>query len=244
MKIIKLDAIESTNSFLKGLKKNSGVNNFTVVVAKNQTNGKGQRNNNWVAEPYKNLTFSILYTPINLCLEHIKYLNFSISLAIFRSLNDIEIPEISIKWPNDIMSCDKKICGILIENSLKNNLIDYSIIGIGLNVNQTQFPKDLPHVSSLKGITNKEYDLDDLLNKTLTNIKFYLEELNSKKFKVLEEEYLSNLYKKDMTTLFKNKNQEKFLGIIRGVSNSGNLLIEIEDKTIKEFGLKEVTMLS
>lgn len=244
MKIIKLDAIESTNSFLKGLKKNSGANNFTVVVAKNQTNGKGQRNNNWIAEPYKNLTFSILHTPINLYLENIRYLNFSISLAVFRSLNDIEIPEISIKWPNDIMSCDKKICGILIENSLKNNLVDYSIIGIGLNVNQTQFPKDLPHVSSLKGSTNKEYDLDDLLNKILANIKFYLEELNSKKFKVLEEEYLSNLYKKDMKTLFKNKNQEKFLGIIRGVSNSGNLLIEIEDKTVKEFGLKEVTMLS
>ncbi|MFC4268620.1 biotin--[acetyl-CoA-carboxylase] ligase [Polaribacter marinivivus] len=242
MKIIKLDAIDSTNSFLKELNKDSSLENFTIVVTKNQQKGRGQRDANWYSEPFKNLTFSVLVNELKLKTNEAKYINFAVSLAIFKVLEIYKIPNLFIKWPNDIMSANKKICGILIENSLSNNKINNSIIGIGLNVNQVNFP-NLERVSSLNNILGYELNLDDLLIDLIKQLKFQFELLNKKLFSNLENEYLAVLYKKDIPSMFKTDKGITFLGKIIGIATNGNLLVESENNGVEEFAIKEISFL-
>lgn len=216
--------------------------NYTIVLAKTQTKGRGQQANSWVSEPNKNLTMSVFITNFDLKISNQKYLNFAISLAIFDVLSSQQIKALSIKWPNDIMSANKKICGILIENNIKKNKIHSSIVGIGLNVNQEKFPDFLENASSLKILTNKEYDIDILLLELVENLKKRVQLLSLKKYDLLENNYLNVLYKKGFPTMFKDNNGDLFMGIIVGISASGNLQIELDDETVKEFGIKEVSL--
>ena len=242
MKLIKLNAIDSTSSFLKDLAQNSRLENYTVVVTNNQIKGRGQQANHWVSEPFKNLTTSIFINDLTLDISNQKYLNFIISLAVFDLLSELHIENISIKWPNDIMTANKKICGILIENSIRNYKIYSSVIGIGFNVNQVKFPEYLKNVTSLKLQKNKVFDLEVLLYKLVKKIKNRTTLLFEKKYEQLENEYLNALYKKNVPTMFKDSNNVLFMGKIIGISENGNLQIELEDETIKEFGIKEISM--
>ena len=243
MKIIKLNAIDSTNSFLKDLVLNSNEENYTTVTTNKQTKGRGQQKATWLSEPFKNLTFSTFIRFKNLNIKHKKYLNFAVSLAIFDVLSKKQIPKLSIKWPNDILSANKKICGILIENTFIGSTIKNSIIGIGLNVNQELFPKSLPNTTSLKLETSIDFDLDDLLQEVLKNIQEKIYCLELEEFLYLEKRYLDVLYKKNIPTMFKDSQDKIFMGKIIGISNLGNLLIELEDESIHEFGLKEISFL-
>ena len=139
MKIIKLSAIDSTNSFLKEMASGSVVENFTVVVTENQVKGRGQQGSTWESETGKNLIFSVFVAFNSLNISDKKYLNYAVSLAVFEVLQKENIPRIAIKWPNDILSAKLKICGILIENIVKSNKLQGSVIGFGLNVNQKYF---------------------------------------------------------------------------------------------------------
>lgn len=242
MKLIKLNAIDSTNSFLKELATNSTLENFTVVLSNNQIKGRGQQMNNWVSEPYKNLTISVFVKDFDLEIYQQKYLNFVVCLSVFKVLKDKKIEHLSIKWPNDILAGNKKISGILIENTFKGNKIKNSIIGIGLNVNQEKFPDFLKNASSLKTLTKKDFDLDVLLTDLITKMKDEFKVLTAKNYEKLENDYLNVLYKKNTPTMFKNSKDVLFMGIIRGLSKSGNLLVELENETIKEFGLKEISL--
>lgn len=242
MKIIKLNAIDSTNSFLKELAKDSSVENFTVVTANIQTKGRGQQMNNWVSEPHKNLTMSMFVDDLNLLINHQKYLNFAISLAVYDTISFYKIEALKIKWPNDIMSVNKKICGILIENTIRKQTILSSIIGIGLNVNQVDFPDFLQNVSSLKLIKKVDFSLDDLLENLVKQIKKRLTLLSEKQYHQLEKEYLFLLYKKNIPSMFKNVEGVLFMGKIIGISSAGNLQVELEDERIKEFGIKEISL--
>ncbi|GFD82940.1 biotin--[acetyl-CoA-carboxylase] ligase [Tenacibaculum sp. SSH1-16] len=241
MKIIKLNAIDSTNSFLKNMVSKVVVDDFTVVVAKTQTKGRGQMNSEWVVEEGKNLTFSVFSRFVGLNIREHKYLNFSVSLSVFQALKALGIPNLSVKWPNDILSGNKKIVGILIENTLKGNDLVSSVIGIGVNVNQASFPENLPNASSIKMILGKEFDLEMLLESILMKLKDYFNLLEKKEYDLLEKAYLKVLYKKNVPTMFKNSQNTLFMGKIIGVSKSGNLQIELENETIQEFGLKEVS---
>jgi len=243
LKTIKLSATDSTNSFLKGLSQNSPLENFTTVVAENQTKGRGQQQNTWVSEPYKNLTFSVFVSFKNLKIVQKKYLNFAISLSIYNILFAQKISKPSIKWPNDILSANKKICGILIENTFSGDRIKNSYIGIGLNVNQEIFPKHLNNATSLKLENGVDYNLDLLLETILVELRKNIKLLTSNNFTLLEENYLAVLYKKNIPTMFKNSKDEIFMGIISGISEFGKLQVQLEDETIKEFGLKEIAFL-
>ena len=221
---------------------NSALENFTVVTTKEQTKGRGQQSNSWISEPHKNLTISVFIKDFDLEIHQQKYLNFAISLAIFDVLLEEEIPKPSIKWPNDILSAKNKICGILIENNIRNHKIYATIVGIGLNVNQTEFPDFLKNVTSLKKIKDIDFNLDALLLRLIEKIKEKIQLLVSKKYEELENDYLKVLYKKNIPTMFKDSNDALFMGIITGISNSGNLLVELEDETVKEFGIKEISL--
>ncbi len=239
MKIIKLNTTPSTNTFLKDLAQLSTLEDFTIVTAKKQTSGRGQMNSKWISDECKNLTFSVFCKFLDLKTTEQRYLNFAVSLSVFEFLTPLNLPKLAIKWPNDILSDKKKICGILIENSLQKNTINSSIIGIGLNVNQEKFPKNVKKATSIKIILQQNFDLDELLNKFLKILKSYIDLLRQKKYSELETQYLNALYMKGVPTMFKTNNKI-FMGKILGISTDGKLQIELEDESIKEFGIKEV----
>jgi BirA family biotin operon repressor/biotin-[acetyl-CoA-carboxylase] ligase len=242
MRIVKLNATDSTNSHLRNIYAKKSIEDFTTVIAKTQTQGRGQMGTVWESEASKNLTFSVFKDMTEVFLEHPFYISMATGLALIRTLHFFSISRLSIKWPNDILSADKKICGVLIENVIKRNRINASIIGIGLNVNQTEF-KDLPKASSLKIMSGKGYDLDELTFEILKNLKYYFQILKSGDFETLKSEYESYLFRKNKPSTFRNTEGVMFSGFIKGVSNSGNLQVLLEDNIQKEYDLKEISLL-
>jgi BirA family biotin operon repressor/biotin-[acetyl-CoA-carboxylase] ligase len=241
MKLIKLDAIDSTNEFLKGLSAQQDLENFTVVTAENQTKGKGQRGAVWNSEVGKNLIMSVLVRDFLTDINAIFNLNIAFSLAVIAALKKKNIPDLSIKWPNDILSANKKIGGILIENSIKSDAAILSIVGLGLNVNQTNF-EGLPKASSLSIVIGQDLDKEELLSVIMANLEKNVAESLQNPTN-LRQQYVDLIYKKEIPMPFMNQNNEKFMGIIQGISPIGRLLVLLEDYSVVEFDIKEVQML-
>ncbi|WP_413997758.1 biotin--[acetyl-CoA-carboxylase] ligase [Flavobacterium sp. W1B] len=241
MKLIKLDAIDSTNEFLKGLSNTQELENFTVVIAENQTKGKGQMGAVWTSETGKNLIMSVFVKDSLIGINQIYNLNIAMALAVVQALETFKIPGLSIKWPNDIMSYNFKIAGILIENSIKSDGTVCSILGLGLNVNQMSFD-NLPKASSLAVICNAEFNKEEILFEIIDrmkhNIKILQEQPDS-----LWADYIDRLFKKGVPMPFKDNKDQNFMGIIKGVSPFGKIQILLEDDTVSEFNIKEVQML-
>ena len=241
MKLIKLDAIDSTNEFLKGLSNKQEVQNFTVITADNQLKGKGQMGAKWDSETGKNLIMSVLIKEFLFDNETVFDLNVVVSLAVIRTLKKYNIPELSVKWPNDIMSANKKIGGILIENSIKGTGAITSIVGLGLNVNQMKF-ENLPRASSLALICESFFDKEEILLGIVAQMEQMIANYSTISSS-LWEEYVSGLFKIGIPTAFTDEKESNFMGIIKGVSSIGKLQILLEDDSICEYNLKEVQML-
>lgn len=242
MKLIKLNAIDSTNDFLKDMSRNEIVENFTTVVAKSQTKGKGQMGSTWNSEQGKNIIMSTLVKDVLKDASDIFHLNVAVSLAVIEVLEGLNIPKLSVKWPNDIMSDTKKLAGILIENSFKSDNRIESIVGIGLNVNQNNF-SDLPKASSLSIVMNKEYDLDELVDSIVFQLRKKCAMILSNQSELLWQEYHQKMFKIGIPVAFEDINHNQFMGIIQQVTDEGKLQIILDDDSIKVFGIKEISML-
>lgn len=243
MNIIKLDAIGSTNVYLKELLTNQNLENFTVVVAEHQTQGKGQRGAIWTVDPGSNLTFSVLVRDLLVGVELIYDLNIMVALSVYHAVEKLKINNLSIKWPNDILAGNKKIGGILIENIIKSDREIYSIVGIGLNVNQKRF-KSLPYASSLSLLMGKdELDKTALMYAVLEKMVFYFNALKNGRRRALWKEYHGLLYKKGVPMMFEDSLDNRFMGIIQGVNEQGSLVVRLENGNLREFFIKEVRML-
>lgn len=236
MNLISFDSLPSTNEFLMELSKKDA-NSWTVIHAKNQTKGKGYAGNEWKVVDGENLTFSFLLKT-DYTFQQLIYFNEWISNTICLFLKQFH-PKNNVKWPNDIILNDKKVCGILIENH-RSNQIMHSIIGIGINVNQTDF-NHLPKASSLKNITDTQYDIEAILTDLVELFQKEYHILEQKKFDLIHETYLNNLFRKDKISQFKLDGEEVD-GIIRDVNEAGNLVIEI-DHQAREFKHKEIELL-
>ena len=241
MQLIKLGAIDSTNDFLKNLAQEKDTLNFTVVTAESQTKGKGQMGSVWNSEAGKNLIMSVLIKDSLSEINEIFNLNIVVALSVISVLKQRQIPDLSIKWPNDILSANKKIGGILIENSIKSDGSIYSVAGLGLNVNQTNF-ENLPKASSLANVMQQNFDKEELLEDIVAKMKIYTENLEEN-VSMLWKEYEDLLFKKEIPTAFKDVHGRNFMGMIKGVDPSGRLKILLEDDTVVTFQIKEVEML-
>lgn len=242
MNIIKLSATPSTNDFLKEKLSNQYLENFTVVVAENQTDGRGQMGAKWDAEVGKNLTFSVLIKDVLLEISSIFHLNVSVAVSIVEALREYQIPDLAIKWPNDILAGNKKIGGILIENSIKNHGEIFSIVGIGLNVNQKEFDA-LPKAGSLFTVTTKEFDKEAIMITILERLKQNMSVLLGGDFKTFWEVYDKLLYKKGVPMPFEDKTGNRFMGIIQRVTDFGKLEILLENDQLQQFDIKEIQLL-
>lgn len=241
MPIIKLNAIDSTNNYLRKLINETDVADYTVVMTNEQTQGRGQMGTVWSSENGKNLMFSVFKDLNKYDVEFPFYISMAFSLAILKTFKTLNIPDLHIKWPNDILSADKKICGILIENVIKNKL-NSTIIGVGINVNQTDF-KNLPKASSLKKITGVHYNLDEILQLVINYTKEYSSLLQQGKYELVKNEYETNLFRKNKPSTFKDAEGALFSGFIKGVTKYGKLQVILEDEIVKKFDLKEITLL-
>ncbi|MBT8186443.1 MAG: biotin--[acetyl-CoA-carboxylase] ligase [Croceitalea sp.] len=242
MVVIKLDATDSTNRYLKKMLVHGPLADFTVVTCRHQTNGRGQMGTTWIAEKDKNLTFSILKKLTNFNVSYQFQISCLVSLGIYKVLSALSIPNLSLKWPNDIMSGNQKICGILIENILKGGFIQMSIIGIGLNVNQTQF-ENLDKVASLKQLQGKAFDLDNLLMQIVQQLEISLKNYKPSQWGEIKPTYENLLFKIGQPCTFKDKEGHNFMGIIKGINDAGQLLVALENDEIQLYGYKEIKML-
>ncbi len=242
MHIIKLDATESTNTYLKALLSKDDMSDYTIVSAKAQLKGRGQMGTEWTSEKGKNLTFSILKVFEGFDPTQQVFLNCLVSLAIYKTLKVLKVPGLSIKWPNDIMSGNQKICGILIENIVQGATIKNTIIGIGLNVNQTDFGK-LKKVSSLKLLLGNDSDLDGLLIQIVAKIKKELHRLNDISWSILKNEYGEVLFRKDELSTFTRNDGTSFSGYIRDINKAGKLIVQSRLSGFEEFAQKEIRLL-
>ena len=192
--IIWLERVDSTND--EARRHISEIDNLSVVSALEQTKGRGQRGNRWSSQPGENLTFSLVVKDFRIKANEQSAISQATALSLVDLLSRHEI-KARIKWPNDIYAGDEKICGILIENSLKGSEIDWSIIGIGLNVNQTAFPEDLPNPTSMKLCTGNSnpYNTREILEEFMGIFTgYYREYLNGNgALDRLEELFVSNL---------------------------------------------------
>ena len=224
--LITLKEVDSTNTFLKDvLSKSTPLLDGTVIMADRQLAGRGQTGNSWISEAGKNLTFSILLNPVFLAIERQFDLNMALSLALNDFFNKYELKGAAIKWPNDSYLKNKKIAGILIENILQGNRIKHAIIGIGLNVNQEDFPANLKNVTSLKQALHQDYNLMQILGEICDFIEARYLQLKAGNINKLRDEYLSKLYLKDENALFRF-NSEIQNAIIRDITASGQIVLE------------------
>jgi len=236
--ILKYDIISSTNDEAKNILQQKNIPDFTVITAEEQTKGRGQRNNSWHSNKSENLLLSIISFPNKINAVNQFYLSKVISLGIIDYLNT-KANDFKIKWPNDIYFKDKKICGILIENTVSGSFIKNSIAGIGLNINQTQFPDFLPDAISLNLITGKKFELEYELKELLIFLKNKFNLLKPDSFFEIDNRYHENLYKIYEKSGFKDSNGI-FEGTITGTLPQGNLIIKINDNKTKTYAFKEI----
>ncbi|MDR2927265.1 MAG: biotin--[acetyl-CoA-carboxylase] ligase [Cytophagaceae bacterium] len=232
------DSVDSTNSKMKTLILAEELTEFSVVTASFQTGGRGQAGNSWESEADKNLLFSMLFFPAFIASESLFMLNSIVTVAIADVLKNY-IEGVTIKWANDVYVADRKIAGILIENSIRQSSVDYSIVGIGLNVNQTAFMSEAPNPVSMKMITGKTYDTTLLLHEIINAIAMRYCECENAGYSKIRELYLSSLYRRTGYFPFRDNNGT-FTARIEDIEDSGRLVL-VDNKDFKRrYAFKEV----
>ena len=231
-KIVHIDETDSTNSWLqKRLAADERSDANLVIWAEYQTAGRGCGTNQWESERGENLTFSMLIHPKELPATQQFHISMAISLAICEAIGQY-IGDVSIKWPNDIYWRNGKIGGILIENTLKGNIIMESIIGVGLNVNQRVFKSDAPNPVSMWQICEHETDREALLKEILEAFERILD---SK----IREQYLSKLYRRKGYHPYADK-EGAFMAEIVTVEDDGHLVLHDDNGKERRYAFKEV----
>ena len=239
-RIIELDRIDSTNLYAIQLLKTERVGEGTVIWAHWQTAGKGQGENKWISQSGKNITISLILYPSFLPVESQFMLNKSVSLAVLDFVHTlVPVGSCKIKWPNDIYTGSSKLGGILINNTISGSSFDTSIIGIGININQTRFDPAIPNPISIKQLLSGDTDIGHGLIALIGKLDHRYEQLKKGDFSILDQEYRDNLLGINEERRF-IKNGDVFNGSIRDVDLFGRLIIETADNTRATLSHKEV----
>ena len=239
--VIKVKSIDSTNNYAAKLLNQTKVPFGTVIMAHYQTNGKGQRNTIWSSNGGDNLLMSVLLDLSFMPSEKIFFLSKSIALAIRAAVVDVIGVESNLKWPNDVLIDNKKIAGVLIENQWNNSNIVSSVVGVGLNVNQVDFQESFS-ATSLKKITNKNYNVDNILKVLCKKLNKYYNQLASLNFDNIDIEYHQHLVNYNKFCEFE-ENNILFNAKVKGVNQQGELMLEFTNGDVKSYELKQITQL-
>jgi len=233
------DSLDSTNKYARNLVNQKDADEGTVILSHMQRQGKGFGNNSWESDKFKNLTFTVIFKPFFLSAQKQFQLSMVISLGIADFLT-LYCNNISIKWPNDIYVNDDKIAGILIENIINQRSIQYSLAGIGININQLSFSEGVPNPVSIKQLTGIDYSIMECLNLLCKKIELRYLQLKNKKADLIKNSYTSLLYRFDELREFKT-GERKFKGKVAGIDEFGHLLIKTPDNELLKFDFKEIS---
>ena len=236
--LLHLTDINSTNEYAKEVIQSGECPEGTIVLADYQSGGKGYGNNYWESERNKNLTFSVVLFPKVVPPDEMFAISKAVSLALVDYLSTI-FWNVSVKWPNDIYIQHDKIAGILIENAFSGNEIQYSIIGIGLNVNQTLFTRNPPNPTSMKLRAARNFNVMEILPVIATYIENRYLQLFTDFVYQLDEQYLSRLYQYDTYNSYRSRDGV-FIAKIIDVTNLGNIVLQTQEGEEKSFGFKEI----
>ncbi|MDD2298734.1 MAG: biotin--[acetyl-CoA-carboxylase] ligase [Fermentimonas sp.] len=238
--VIRLKEVDSTNNYLKSLVRDQRPEEGSMIIADFQLGGRGQMGNGWYSEKGKNLLFSLLIYPDGVPANEQFIISRIASLAVKNTLDQFT-DDIRIKWPNDIYWKDKKIAGMLIENDIQGKNIENSVIGIGININQDEFPEELPNPVSLKQIVGSEQDRDYILDTFIREFFLLYRELQNGDVRVIEDEYMLDLYRINDYYWFEDENG-RFKAMIKAVQPSGYLVLKaLESGEERVYAFKEVS---
>ncbi len=241
--LITLNEVDSTNSYLKDILTNTKPVEGTVIMAESQYAGRGQQQNKWHSEPRKNLAFSILLNPSFLPVSNQFELTRVVSLGVYDALKPLLGDGLKIKWPNDVYYNDSKLGGILIENLVQGTKIKHSVIGIGLNINQTDFPAWVPNPASVKQILQRDEDKLAILSDICGHIEGWYLKLKGGRADEIHNAYLRILYWLNQPGKFRS-NGETFEGTIKNVRDNGLLVVENNLNSELEFSFKQIEFLN
>lgn len=230
--------VDSSNNYARQLISKGKADHGTVVLAHFQNAGRGHDKNRWESETGKNMLASFILYPKFLMADKQFCISKIISLALVDLLND-EMVSASIKWPNDIYAGNKKLAGILIENSVSGNYIHSSVTGVGLNLNQEKFSASLPNPVSLKQITQKCYSPETVVEQLSEKLWGWYRKLEDDQADLIDSAYLKKLYRLGQWSRFK-KGESIFEARIKGIGEYGQLVLEMKDGTEHAFQFKEV----
>ena len=242
MNIIWISSVDSTNTYVK--EHADEVGPFVMVCAIEQTAGRGQRGNSWESQPGRNLTFSFYINNLGIAPGKQFRVSEAVALAMVALLREYGI-EAKVKWPNDVYVGDKKIAGILIENSIMGNCIQRSVVGIGLNVNQTRFISEAPNPVSMANITGLNYPLEEIAEKAGLMLERYLKDIESEEnARRLHEEYLGGMWRRDdsLYPFLDVASGSKLMARIEDVEPTGHLILN-DGEGRRRYAFKEVAFL-
>lgn len=228
--LIKLDATSSTNSLLKEMVSKKQLTGPSVVWARHQTKGRGQGQNSWISEANKNLTLSI-YTPLaDFLAKDAFLLSAGIALEIVQLLAESGVAHLQLKWPNDILSCGKKIGGLLFENNMAGAQLRAILFGVGININQTEF-LGLPKATSIKSVSGKSIAVTDFGEQLLLRMAQFLSQQETWNTKTWLKEYNAQLFGVEEELEF-STSKTRFKAILKGVNSSGEIVLEREGEIL------------
>jgi len=213
----------------------------SIIITDNQHAGRGQRGSVWFAAPGENLTFSIIVKPSFLVLAEQFYLNVAAALAVSDFLLAEGAEDVSVKWPNDVYLGNQKVCGILIESQIRGNQILWSVIGIGLNINQQRF--NISSATSLSLAIKSSLDLDVSFGRLVSFVEVRYLQLRQGDRQKLFKEYEARLYRINELHQFESAQFGRFEGSISGIDATGRLRIAVDDGEVT-FGTKEVSFIN
>ena len=222
--LIELESVDSTNNYAMARIHEGLACDGMAFITQNQWGGKGQRGKNWFSQPGQNLTMSIVLEPGRLILTQQFLFSAAIALGILKLVKSLKKGNWSIKWPNDIYWNDRKAAGILIENVIIGENWPFSVVGIGVNLNQVTFPPEIPNAISLKNITGKNYEPVPLARKVVTIVQGQIAILKKQPGKILSN-FNQSLYKKN-SIITVRKGSHIFEATINGVDLSGFLMTD------------------
>ena len=237
-KVIHLSQTTSTNDYIKSVEQ---THQIIVVTTQYQTKGRGQ-SGAWISDQGQNLLFSLKIQPDDIPASQGFILSQANALALRDTLTAY-LPEVSIKWPNDIYADAKKICGTLIENSLSGKNIHQCVIGTGININQVCFPPDLAApTTSLRLLTQRTIPVMQVLDDFLAHFQHYYTLVQDRNWQTIRQQYHQSLYQRDVERLYAD-HDGRFLGTIQMVEPDGHIIILDNQGRRRRYAFKEVRML-
>lgn len=236
--LTRIDEVDSTNSYAFNLLRDVGLPEGAVIIADQQTAGRGQRGRVWDTQPFLNLTTSFVLKPSFLEAEEYFYLTKVVTIALVQILQKRQVDNVKVKWPNDIYVGNHKIAGILIENQLKGSRIGTSVLGIGLNVNQVIFPSFLPKATSLKLVAGQHENVSMILEELCEHIEANYLRIKSQ-LHDLDRIFEQHLFGLNEWRNYLVNGQECEL-LINGVSAHGRLMATTKKGSMEKFDFSQL----